>query len=194
MVTKTKRMCFLLAAMCALLSAVLSGCAEKEVPLAEYKSKDESVSIMLDEGWQTEDAGLLDGWLSIGSPDGQEAFMLMQFAKGFMDISFNDVDGFKAFVESNTQMDDFVSIENPSLSGLTNLQTYQCTISMNGFSGSSYLAYGESDYAYYAVFYMPKKLDDKSLEKFKTICASFRETAPEPVNTSTVEVTDTIRW
>ena len=176
-----------------LLVATFAGCGEeKEVAMKEFKSADESISIMFEENWATEDMGL-DSWLAASSPNGRDAILVAQFAKGMYNIS--GIDDLKANLEDSYKMSDVKEAEKMDIPGLTGIEAYTGNMKDdNNTSGECYIVYGESDYAYYAFMYGTGKIKDKHINSFKATCASFKENAPEVENTSEVESTDTIRW
>ena len=78
--------------------------------------------------------------------------------------------------------------------GLTGLEVYRCKLDMGGVDGEGYIVYGETDYAYYAIIYTAKKIDEHKMGHIQEMCASLEENAPEEAERTVVEMTDTILW
>lgn len=188
---RVKRTFMLLVA--ALFVAVFAGCGESEVdkPMKEFASTDGTVSIMLAEDWVTEDAGV-DGWIAATSKNGNDGVMVMQLVKGVDAANISDL---KNAMEDTYAISEKTEMDSTgALPGLENLETYSSEISVDGTKGEGYFVYGETDYAYYAFIYVANRLDDKTMEYVRKVSDSFKENAPEVVNNSTVETTDTILW
>lgn len=131
--------------------------------------------------------------MSIFSPKGDKGIVSIQSPKS--DYTIADMDGMKDAVETFLTMNSPESVSAPTgVPGMENITAYKNGMMLDGYSMESYTVYGETDYAFYAFVYIDKKVTDKKMEQFQTICASFVENAPEVENQSTVEATDTIRW
>lgn len=171
-----------------LVVVMLAGCGEEAKK--EFKAPNETFSIQMDESWSPEN--MQDNILAIFSKDETRGIIVIQFAKN---LGYSDVADVKDEVESTFTMNNVTSAEAPaSIPGLENLSADTSGIILEGQSEQCYTAYGESEYAYYSFIYIAKKVTDKRIGQFQTVCASFVETAPEIENNSQVEVTDTIRW
>lgn len=171
-----------------LIVTMLAGCGE--VAKTEFKAPNETFSIQMDETWSAET--MQDNILAIFSKDETRGIIVIQFAKN---LGYNDVAQAKDEVESTFTMNNVTAAEAPaSIPGLENLSADTSGIVLEGQNEQCYTVYGESEYAYYSFIYIAKKVSDKKIGQFQTVCASFVETAPEIENNSQVEVTDTIRW
>lgn len=177
----------------ALFVAAFTGCggSEADKPMKEFASTDGTVSIMLAEDWVTEDAGV-DGWIAATSKNGNDGVMVMQLVKG---VDAADISDLKSTMEDTYAISEKTEMDSTgALPGMENLETYSSEISVDGTKGEGYFVYGETDYAYYAFIYVANRLDDKTMEYVRKVSGSFKENAPEVVNNSTVETTDTILW
>ncbi|MDE7013520.1 MAG: DUF1266 domain-containing protein [Kineothrix sp.] len=173
--------------------AAFAGCGQSEAdkPMKEFVSSNGTVSIMLAEDWVTEDAGV-DGWIAATSKNGNDGVMLMQLVKG---VDAADISDIKDAMEDTYAISDKTEMDSAgALPGLENLEVYSSKISVDGTKGEGYFVYGETDYAYYAFVYVSNRLNDKTMEYVRKVSDSFKENAPEVVNNSTVETTDTILW
>lgn len=173
--------------------AAFAGCgqSESDKPMKEFVSSNGTVSIMLAEDWVTEDAGV-DGWIAATSKNGNDGVMLMQLVKG---VDAADISDIKDAMEDTYAISDKTEMDSAgALPGLENLEVYSSKISVDGTKGEGYFVYGETDYAYYAFVYVSNRLNDKTMEYVRKVSDSFKENAPEVVNNSTVETTDTILW
>lgn len=175
-----------------LLGTVLAGCGKKEaqVPSKEFVSEDGSVSVMLAEGWKTEDTEV-ENWIGAVSADESDGILVTQLVKGIDAVSIDDVKG--AF-EDAYQVSDMTAVDGVTVPGLENVEAYKCKLDMEGIKGEGYFVYGDTDYAFYGILYASEKMDDATMAYVQAVCNTWKETAPEVVNNSTVEATDTIKW
>lgn len=155
-----------------LVAAMLTGCGS--VAQTEFVAPNESFSIMMDENWSAEDM-YDDGILAIFSKDETRGIVVMQFPKEGMEDYYSSVDDIRANVEATFTMESAASAEAPSVPGLSGVSAYTSSVTMEGQTEECYTVYGETDYAYYSMLYMAKKVTDKRLEKFHTVCGSFTE-------------------
>ena len=171
---------------------MLAGCGSTATK--EFKSPNETYTIQASEKWNAEDIFPDDDRImSIFSPKGDNGIVSIQSPKS--DYTIADMDGMKDAVETFLTMNSPESVSAPTgVPGMENITAYKNGMMLDGYSMESYTVYGETDYAFYAFVYIDKKVTDKKMEQFQTICASFVENAPEVENQSTVEATDTIRW
>lgn len=160
----------------ALLVSALAGCGG-EVSMKEFKSPDESVSMMLPEDWITQKEGF-DSWLVASKKDESEMVLVIQVAKGNLDENISDLEQYIQSIESAYQMTGINDVEKPEIPGLSDIKSYTCDVKMDDISGQSYAAYGETDYAYYCFMYITNKLNDKKLNIFRNCYESFKETVP----------------
>lgn len=178
-----------------LLALVLGGCGSKEVVMKEFISEDETVSISMDENWRVEDMGAgTEGWLAAFNDDDSEGIIVMQAAKGLYGANVADMDAWKELIESSYPMSEMEEIEAPAVSGMNVSDAYKCEVTAEGVKGAGRVLYGETDYAYYCILYAAPRINSSGEAYFKNVCATFKETAPEIENASTVESTDTIQW
>lgn len=164
-----------------LLAAVMAGCGGK-VSVKEFKSADESVSMMLPEDWVTQEEGF-DNWIVASKKDESEMVLVMQVAKDKdipnLEQYKQDLEQYKQNVESAYQVTGINDVQKPEIPEVSDIKSYTCDLKMEDISGQSYVAYGETDYAYYCFMYITNKLNDKKLNIFKGCYESFKETAPE---------------
>lgn len=178
-----------------LLALVIGGCGSKEVVMKEFISEDETVSISMDENWRVEDMGAgTEGWLAAFNEDDSEGIIVMQAAKGLYGANVADMDAWKELIESSYPMSEMEEIEAPAVSGMNVSDAYKCEVTAEGVKGAGRVLYGETDYAYYCILYAAPRINSSGEAYFKNVCATFKETAPEIENASTVERTDTIQW
>lgn len=179
------------AAIVMMFAVIITGCSSKEVVMKEFKSPDETVTIKLNEEWETEDMGV-DGWVAAANKSGTDAVIVMQFEKTTSGLS--GMEDVRDIVEENYGFSDIADAEKPSIADVTGIEAYTCRMDLEGTTGDGYIVYGETDYAYYAFIYAANRMNDNKRSNFKTSCESFKENAPEVENNSTVEATDTIQW
>lgn len=176
-----------------ILALLLAGCGSKEVVMKEFTSEDQTVSIQMNEEWETESIGAgSEGWIVAGSEDGSEAIIVMQAAKSLYSSSVLDMDGWKNLISSFYPMSETELADNPSVPGMEVAETYSCTVTADGVNGDGRILYGETEYAYYSILYIAMKVDTAKLEYFNNVCASFKETAPEIEAASATG--DTVQW
>ena len=189
---KTKRTLVMLVM---ILAMVLAGCGGKEVVMKEFTSEDGSVSVQMDESWAIEDMGAgTESWIAAFTSDGAEGIIVMQMPKNTIGLAVSDMAGWKSIIESSYPMSGMEKVDSPSIIGMDIEGAYSCTVTAEGVKGAGRVLYGETDYAYYCILYAAPKINDKKAEYFNNVCTSFKETAPEIENASTVEKTDTIQW
>lgn len=175
-----------------LMAVVLGGCGEAEVTMKEFTSADETVSISMNDKWNVEDMGM-DSWVAAFTEDGSEGIVVLQMAKHLYNI--DSVEGMKSAVEDSFTASDAVAMETtPSVPGLDNVEAYKCVVTASGVKGEGITVYGETDYAYYGIVYAARKIGSGKEAYFSKVCETFKETAPEIENASTVASTDTILW
>lgn len=177
------------------LAMALAGCGSKEVVMKEFTSEDGTVSISMNENWKIEDMGEgSESWVAAFTDDGSEGILVMQAAKGLYGAGVADVGAWKELIESSYTMTGMEAVENPSVPEMDIAGTYSCEVTADGVKGAGLVLYGETEYAYYCILYAAPKINSAKTEYFNRVCISFKETAPEIENTSTVESTDTIQW
>lgn len=161
--------------------------------MTEFKTTDGSVSIQLDKSWTTEDMGS-ESWLGAGSKSGDKAALIMQFPKKGANKMASSLDEVTALVSDNYDISGMTAVTAPEIPGMTEVTANTCKLTIDGDSGDSFLVYGETDYAYYAMIFVANKMNDKTLLSYQTSCTTFHEEAPEEDDATTVELTDTVRW
>ncbi len=177
---------------------LLSGCGKtptKEEMLAEmteFSSPDGSVTLKMDKDWKTEDMGV-DTAFAAGEKDGSEGMLLMQFPKNGM-YTVESIDDMKKLMEENYHMTDIKAEDAIEIPGLSGIEVVSCKMNSGGQKGEFYLAYGESEYAFYTIGYLSGKINDKMKVSFQASCSTFHEEAPEEEDRTTAEMSDTIRW
>lgn len=180
-----------------ILAMMLAGCGSKEITMKEFTSEDGSVSINMDESWALEDMGMgtgSEGWIAAFNDDESEGIIVMQLAKGIYGANVADINEWQELIETSYPMSNMEEIDKPSIEGMDVAGAYSCEVTAEGVTGAGRVVYGETDYAYYCILYAAPKINDKKAEYFNNVCISFKETAPEIENASTVEGTDTIQW
>ncbi len=172
---------------------LLAGCGSKEVVMKEFTSKDQTVSIQMNEEWIEEDMGSgSEGWIAATSENGAEAVIIMQMAKNIYGAI--DMDSWKEMINASYPMSEMAVIDNPSVPGMNVAETYSCTVTVENTKGDGRILYGETDYAYYSIIYVDAKIGAAGEEYFNKVCGSFQETAPEVEESSAAGSTDTIQW
>ncbi len=181
-----------------ILALMLTGCGSKEVVMKEFTSEDQTVSIRMNEEWSEwgkEDMGAgNEGWIAASSKNGSEAIIVMQMAKNLYGASITDMDSWKELINSSYAMSEMKLIDNPSVPGMDVSETYRCTITVDNIKGEGHILYGETEYAYYSILYVAVKMNAAKTEYFNKVCTSFKETAPEIEDLSSIEYTETIQW
>ena len=168
---QTRKWSLLIAVM--LIVTMLAGCGSEAQK--EFVAPNETYSIMMDESWSPEDM-YDDGILAIFSKDETRGIVVIQFPKEGMEDYYSSIDDIKSNVEQTFTMDTVTGVTGPaSISGMSNISAYTSSVVMEGQTEECYTVYGETDYAYYSMIYMAKKVNDKKIEKFHTVCGSFTE-------------------
>ncbi len=190
-----KRKGQILAACMLLFVLMLSGCGSKEIVMKEFTSQDGSVSIQMNEAWNFEDMGSgSEGWVAAFTKDGSEGMVVMQVPKVLSGANITDMDDWKEQTDSIYEVSQKEAMDALSVPGMDVEGAYRCTITASGVEGAGCVLYGETEYAYYSIIYAAPKMNDKQVEYYRTACTTFKETAPEVENNSTVASTDTIQW
>lgn len=174
------------------LAAVLTGCGKAEQrPAKEFYSEDGTVSIMLAENWREKDAAM-DNWIGASGRNGQDAVMVIQSVKKKSPAVMEDI---QDTVKTACRISELEKLgDTGAVPEWTEQETYRCKLDMEGISGEGYIVYGETDYAYYAIVYAAKEIDEDKMSYVREVCASFQENAPEKIERTPVEMTDTILW
>lgn len=188
---RSKRLLVILAS---LMAIILVGCGSgSNVEMEEFILDGDTVSINMNADWEVED---LDMGIDLGafSSNGNEGIIVMQYEKAIYGGNIQDISSLKSLTEESFGINDAEKTDNPSISGVENVETYSCTVTSDGVKGSGMILYGETDYAYYSIIYIAPRISAKKAEYFKNVCETFKETAPEVDASALVETTDTILW
>lgn len=179
--------------------ALMQGCGgpktdeDRLAAMQEFTSPDGSASIYLDKSWETEE-GQYEGWLFAGSQDGREALFLLQFPKKGVNRMVVDMEDMKTQVKETYGISGETEAETPELPGVENVSAQTVTLQLGGQTADCYLVYGETDYAYYSFMFVAYTMNDDVIPNAKVSCSKFVEQAPEEEDSTTVEITDTVRW
>lgn len=158
----------------ALVLAMFAGCGSQT---AEFEAPNGEFSMQADASWSAEDVGD-DGILVLYSKDGTKGIVIYQYLKS--EYVFDDMADFQENVERAYPVHDSASADVPvSVPGLANLSAATGGAIISGGNEELYAVYGESDHAYYALFYRAKKISDKQIEQFREYCGSFSEHVAE---------------
>ncbi len=177
----------------AALTLMLAGCGSKEVVMKEFASKDQTVSIQMNETWDMEDLGAgAEGFIGAMNEDGSEVGIVVQMSKSVYGATITDMDSWKEMVQTIYPVSEAELVDNPAVPGMNVSETYCCTMTIDEVNGSGYLLYGETDYAYYCILYATTKMNTVKKEYYYRMCETFKETAPEVEET--FENTETIQW
>lgn len=160
--------------------------------MKEFTSADESVSIYLHEKWVEEDMGL-DNWLYVTNSLGTQACVVMQVPKYSTTMNVSSMDEMVDLVSASYNYTG-TETDAPAIPGMTNITATEGELSVDGATIDGYVVYGETDYAFYALVFASNKMSDSFLQSIKLSCSKFTENAPEIVDNTTVELTDTVRW
>jgi len=172
-------------------AAMAAGCGGKGIPEKQFYSADGSVSILLAEDWRQKDAGM-DNWIGASNRNGQDGVMVLQSVKGRELFGLEDM---QEAVKTVCRVSELEKLDGAgAVPGLTGLEAYRCKLDMENIDGEGYLVYGETDYAYYAIVYAAKSIDEDKMGYIRGVCASLQENAPEELDRPMVEMTDTILW
>ena len=158
-----------------LVVTMLAGCgAEAQTT---FTAPNGTYSIQMDESWSAEDMG--DEYtLVIFSKDETRGIIVMQFVKDEWEIG--DISEVKSAIEYTYSMNSVASADAPaSVPGMTNISADTSGMILEGQSEECYTVYGETDYAYYSIIYIAKKVTDKRLEKFQAVCGTFAESVSQ---------------
>ncbi len=195
---------------------VLSACGttsstktDKEIleEMKEVALSDESASLYLPKDWTSEETGSVN--LIMVTKGNELGAMMFQFPKnsGYQIYSVEDT---KELIQKSYQISEGEEIEAFEISGMSNVSVVQSKMAVEGLnsegetiadsvSGEACFAYGETDYAFYAIGYMSFTKDTKKedmLPYLKVSCSQFKEyeEAIEQNTVGTIELTDTVRW
>lgn len=157
-----------------LVMAMFTGCGSQT---AEYEAPNGEFAIQADASWSAQDVGD-DGILALYSKDGTKGIVIYQYLKE--EYIFDDVADFQENVERAYPVHDSKSADVPaSVPGLSNVSASTGGAVISGGNEEIYGVYGESDHAYYALFYRSKKISDKQIEQFRERCGTFSEKVTE---------------
>lgn len=199
MKTKAKKNILSLCLLFVLALSALQGCGTKAVTqeelladMKEFSTPDKSVFIHLNKAWSTMDVGV-DTFLTAANAKGNESALILQFPKNSI-YSIASMDDLKASMQETYSITEPASEESFEVPGMSNVELISCKVSAEGQTSPAYLLYGETEYAFYSIAYLSNKLTDTVKSSFQASCSTFREEIPEVEDSTTVELTDTIRW
>ena len=130
-------------------------------------------SIKIERLWTVHDTGEKN-ILVVGSDDGNDAISLFQFAKNGGEVS--SLEEVKAQMEQRYQVTQSSEDDSFLLAGLDNAISYRSQMTLNEHTVESCMAYGESDYAYYALCYASGVWEEEEdLPYIQAVCQSFQE-------------------
>lgn len=176
----------------------MTGCkaASPEDPLKNmttFTTQDGSVSISLDKDWHSSETDL-DFWLVVTDDLESEGCFVMQYPKYLFEGSVYDISSLKELVNDNFNLSEIESADAVEVPGMTNISVETCKMTADGDSCKAIVAYGETDYAFYAIVQVAPILTKAAVNSFKVSCSTFEEAVPEIQNSSTVALSDTLRW
>lgn len=188
-----------------LVAAAIQGCGSTKsqedilAEMQEFATPDNSASIYLEKDWEILDVGYeeagIDFWMCAGNENASEVALLMQFPKKGINQLVSGMDEVKAQIEEAYEfVSDGKELETPEIPGMTDVEVDMGKVQVDGSSADAYLVYGETDYACYAILYAARTMDEEKIAYAKASCSKFKETVPEEVDNTTVEITDTVRW
>ena len=189
----------------AMMATALQGCGgpkTQEEHLAEMKEfavPNGSASIYLGNDWEVQDMGLegtgIDFWLGAASKSGGQIAMLLQFPKSGAVQLAADMEEVKATISENYSFSaDGETYEAPAVPGMTNVEVAVGDVKVDTTTAKAYIVYGETDYANYAIMFAANKLGENEIAFAKAALSKFTETPVEEEDSTTAELTDTIRW
>lgn len=202
---KNRKLSLVTVLVTALVTVSIQGCggvkSQEDIlaEMQEFATPDDSASIYLEKDWEVQDIGLedagIDYWLCAGNKTGSEIALLMQFPKKGTKRLASDMDEVKEMVETSYGFtSDGAETEAPEVPGMTNVEADTGKVQVQTTSAEAYMVYGETDYAYYAIMYGARTIDEEEIAYVKASCSKFKETVPEEEDATTVELTDTVRW
>lgn len=167
--------------------------------MKEFSTPDQSASIYLEKDWKEEDLGLsqynIDYWLGAVNPGDDKIALLMQFPKHATQKLASSKEEVKELVETNYSLSGEEEVTDfPEIPGMTDVSVIKGQISNMGVSCDAYIIYGETDYAYYCLLYGANTMDEHMLATIKASCSQFKENAPAEDDSTTVQLSDTVRW
>ncbi len=197
---KSKRFIGIFLSVCMVLCMMMGlvGCQAAQTPeqllenMKEFSLPNGTASLYLNKEWKEQEIGV-DNFLVVGADDGTKAVFVFQFPK---DGSYQaeSIDDVKDVVKQSYQISEEQEMEAFAIPGMDKVEAWRCKMSLDGGSGEAYVAYGETDYAFYALGYVASRWSDTIITVFQTGCSKFVETPPEVEDWTTCELTDTIRW
>ncbi len=197
---KSNRFIGIFLSVCMVLCMALgfSGCQSAQTPeqllenMKEFSLPNETASLYLNKDWKEQEIGV-DNFLVVGAEDGTKAVFVFQFPK---DGSYQakTVADAKEVVKQSYQISEEEKMETFSIPGMEKVEVYRCKMTLDDGSGEAYVAYGETDYALYALGYVASRWSDTIISVFQAGCSKFVETPPEIEDWTTSELTDTVRW
>lgn len=176
------------------IAAVLSGCSKSsEMIMKEIEAKDGTFCISVEDSWIISDMGSVNE-IAATSKGEEEGFLLTQFPVRATGISgVNSLEDVKKFIEEANQLSDITAMNEPEMQGMKHVEAYTASIQQGGESEKCCLVYGETDYAYYVLFYYNTQRTQDNFEYIDRICATFRENEVEEISVSN-DSCDTINW
>lgn len=167
--------------------------------MKEFSTPDKSASIYLNKDWEVENLGLeeagIDFWVCVTNEKGDQSAILMQFPKTGAYAMATNMDEVKEMVnESYGFSSDGKKAEVPEVPGMDNIEAVTGTMKVDSNKADAYVVYGETDYAYYALIYGADHMNEDIIAAAKASCSKFKENVPQEDDSTTVEMTDTVRW
>lgn len=210
---KTLLICLLLS-FCFVLSAcgTTSNTKTDESILEEMKEfalSDGSASLYFNKDWTATDTGLVNLMMVTEEDENELGALIFQFPKNsaFQVYSVEDA---KELIKTSYQISEEEEVEAFEIPGMSNVSVIQGKMAVEGLnsegetiadsvSGEACFAYGETDYAFYAIGYMSFASDTKMedmLPYLRVSCSKFKESEEviKQNTIGTVELTDTVRW
>ena len=198
MKTKTKGM---LGSLFLCMVLLLSGCGTGAVTddelladMKEFALSDESASLYLNKEWESEDTGE-DQLLIVANDNGTEGVLMFQIPKG-EGYQISSIDDMETLVDESFQTSEKEDAEVFEIPGMSNVSATRCKFTSGSISGEAFVVCGETDYAFYAITYVGNKWNERMTQSFRVSCSKFAESESviEGMDTTTAELTDTIRW
>lgn len=168
------------------MTVLLTACKDDSTTIMrEFSSADRTVTIRMDESWNSEDMGM-ENWVAAFTEDDTEGIVVMQMPKAtYKNIS--DIVGLRDMVEGSFSVSEAEEMAKPEISALNEVEAYKGKVNLEDVSGDGFIVYGETEYAYYSILYAAPVLDEKRTEYFLQVCATLDEKMPEDAVTAEAE-------
>lgn len=160
--------------------------------LKEFSAIDGSYTISMSVKWVQDEDSTAE-MLSLSNVLGTELALVFQIPKNTV-VAGSSMEMLRASTEETYGVESSDPVDGFEMPGLSDVCAYRGKVTASGLNYEGCFVYGQSDYAFYAIAFFAFNWKEEMMDDYRTYCATFSENAPEVENTTTVELTDTVRW